>query len=275
MPEIASPGAIRLIDSHAHLDMPRFDADRDETIQRAAQAGVSSIINVGIDLASSQKAIELAQLYPAVLAAVGIHPQETNNIIEGDMANLADLTRKPKVVAIGEIGLDFYRDCAPHEQQIRVLKWQLSLAHEINLPIIIHCRQAEKEMVTTLTNWLANHGSTAKAPGVIHCFSGSLELAKIYLNLGFYISLGAYIDYPSSKSLRDVIKALPMDKLLIETDCPFLPPQSRRGERNEPAYVVETAKELGTIKKMSLQEVASSTGANATRLFGLDSTASG
>jgi len=267
MSEIAPLNAVRLIDSHTHLDMSRFDTDREKVIQRAAQSGVTTIINVGIDLASSQKTTEMAQRYPTVLAAVGIHPQEVKNISENEISTLADLARKTKVIAIGEIGLDFYRDCAPHEQQIKVLQWQLALADEMQLPIIIHCRQAEKEMVTTLTDWHASHGFSSVPSGVIHCFNGSLELANNYINLGFYISLGAYIGYPSSKSLREVIKALPMDKLLIETDCPFLPPQSRRGQRNEPAYVEETATELGLIKGLSLEVVADCTTANAKQIF--------
>jgi TatD DNase family protein len=267
MPELPPHDAIRLIDSHAHLDMSRFDADRDEAMQRAAQAGVTTIINVGIDLASSRKAIEMAARYPAILVAVGIHPQEATNIIDSDIAILADLACKAKVMAIGEIGLDFYHDCAPHEQQIKVLQWQLSLANETNLPVIIHCRQAEKDILDVLSSWRTECGNSRSSPGVIHCFNGSLELAEIYLKLGFYISLGAYIGYPSSKSLREVVKALPLDKLLIETDCPFLPPQSRRGQRNEPAYVVETARELAAIKGMSLQEIASITGGNASLLF--------
>jgi len=267
MPELAPQKAIRLIDSHAHLDMSRFDADRDEVIGRASEAGVTRVINVGIDLASSQKAIETAQRYPVILAAVGIHPQEVKNISENEIGTLADLARKSAVVAIGEIGLDFYRDYAPHEQQIKALKLQLALADEANLPVIIHCRQAEQETITILTEWRAKHSSSSRPPGVIHCFNGSLKLAKKYLQLGFYISLGAYIGYPSSRTFREVVKQLPLDRLLIETDCPFLPPQSRQGQRNEPAYVVETAKELANIKGMSLEGVAALTSANAERLF--------
>ncbi|RJO62857.1 MAG: TatD family deoxyribonuclease [Dehalococcoidia bacterium] len=269
MPELSPQKAIRLIDSHAHLDMSRFDADRDVVIQRATQAGVTSIINVGIDLASSQKAIEMAQRYPTVLAAVGIHPQEVKNISENEIGALADLARKPEVVAIGEIGLDFYRDYAPHEQQIKALKWQLALADEMQLPAIIHCRQAEKEILEVLTDWRARHSSSTKSAGVIHCFNGTLKLAENYLNLGFYISLGAYIGYPSSRAFREVVKQLPTDRLLTETDCPFLPPQSHRGQRNEPAYVVEIAKELANIKEMRLEEVSALTSANAARLFGI------
>ena len=271
MSELAPQNAIRLIDSHAHLDMSRFDADRDEVIQRAAQSGVTRIINAGIDLASSQKTIEMAQRYPAILAAVGIHPQESAHITEKDIASLANLSRRPKVVAIGEIGLDFYREYAPHEHQIKVLQWQVALADEMQLPVIIHCRQAEKEIIDILSDWRTRQSSSSRLPGVIHCFNGSFKLAENYLKLGFYLSIGAYIGYPSSKAFREVVKQLPMDSLLIETDCPFLPPQSRRGERNEPGYVVETAKELASIRGLSLEEVALTTSANTSRLFRLDS----
>lgn len=269
MPELAPQKAIRLIDSHAHLDMSRFDADRDEVIRRATQAGVTSIINMGIDLASSQKAIELAKRYPIVSAAVGIHPQDSKSITQADIAKLGELLHDSAVVAIGEIGLDFYRDYAPHEQQIKALKWQLALADEANLPVIIHCRQAEKETTAILTDWQAKQASVPELPGVIHCFNGSLELANKYLDIGFYISLGAYIGYPSSKAFREVVKQLPLDRLLIETDCPFLPPQSHRGQRNEPAYVMETAKELAAIKGLPLETTAKHTSANAARLFGI------
>jgi TatD DNase family protein len=269
MPELAPQNAIRLIDSHAHLDMSRFDADRDEVIQRASEAGVTSIINVGIDLASSKKTSDMAQRYPTVLAAVGIHPQEAKDISEKDINVLSKLSRKPRVVAIGEIGLNFYREYALHEKQIKVLQRQLSLARTVNLPVIIHCRQAEKEMVTLLTDWRARQNPTSRPPGVIHCFNSDLELANTYLKLGFYISLGAYIGYSSSKAFREVVKQLPMDRLLIETDSPFLPPQSHRGERNEPAYVVETAKELAAIKGLSFEVVAGTTSINAKRLFGI------
>jgi TatD DNase family protein len=261
--------AIRLIDSHAHLDMEQFDADRKEVIERAEQAGVTSILNVGIDIASSRKAVELSQQYHANMAAAGIHPQETNQTTKQGMTEISQIARDPLVVAIGEIGLDFHRDYSPHEQQIKILKWQLALADELRKPVIIHCRQAEKEMLSILTDWRSGCDSSPRLAGVIHCFSGTLEMANSYLELGFYISLGAYIGYPSSRSLREVIKALPMDKLLIETDCPFLPPQSHRGERNEPAYVVETAKELAEIKGISLEIVADGISANAKRLFGI------
>jgi TatD DNase family protein len=211
----------------------------------------------------------MAQRYPAILAAVGVHPQECTRITEKDITVLSHLARRPQVVAIGEIGLDFYREYASHEQQIKVLQWQLALADEMQLPVIIHCRQAEKEMLEVLTDWRTRHTSSSRLPGVVHCFNGSFNLAENYLKIGFCISIGAYIGYPSSKAFREVVKQLPMDRLMIETDCPFLPPQSHRGQRNEPAYVVETAKELAKINGLSLEAIASHTLGNAKRLFGI------
>jgi TatD DNase family protein len=260
---------LSLIDSHAHVDMEQFDSDREEVIYRAKQSGVNFIINVGIDLASSLKAIELSRQNPSIIAAAGIHPQETGSTSEQDIAELSRIASDPHVAGIGEIGLDFYRDYSPHEQQLKVFKQQLSLADELNKPVIIHCRQAEKEMMDVLTEWRARNSPSREPAGVIHCFNGTIAAANAYLQMGFYISLGAYIGYPSSKSLREVIKHLPMDKLMIETDSPFLPPQGRRGERNEPSYVVEAARELAAIKGLSLDGVADYTTENTKRLFGI------
>jgi TatD DNase family protein len=256
-----------LIDSHAHLDMARFEPDQAEAIRRATQAGVSRIVNVGIDLSSSRKAIELARKHSAVMPAVGIHPQDTKDITKQDLIDLAKLAATPGVVAIGEIGLDFYRDYSPHPKQIEVLQHQLGLAARLKLPVIIHARQAEAAIQPLLKEWLAKY--PASQPGVIHCFNGDLASARTYLGMGFYISLGVYIGYPSSKELGAVIQQLPLEKLLIETDSPFLPPQGLRGQRNEPAYVVEAAKELARIKGVSLMEVAKATTANAMKVFNL------
>jgi TatD DNase family protein len=256
-----------LIDSHAHLDMARFEADRAEAIRRAAQAGVNRIVNVGIDLPSSRQAIELARKHSEVIPAVGIHPQETKGITTQDVDDLAKLAVIPGVVAIGEIGLDFYRDYSPHPKQIEVLQQQLELAARLKLPIIIHCRQAEEAIQPLLEEWLAKY--PVSRPGVIHCFNGDLASARTYLGMGFFIALGAYIGYPSSKDLREVIKQLPLEELLVETDSSFLPPQGLRGQRNEPAYVVEAAKELARIKGVSLMSIAKVTTENAMKLFNL------
>lgn len=269
MPEPVSQSPPRLVDSHAHLDMPVYEPDREDVLRRAGEAGVSAIISVGIDLPSSREASLLAARYPSVFAAVGIHPQEARNITGRDIAGLSVLTREKRVVAIGEIGLDFYRVYAPAEQQTRVLEWQLNFADNRGLPVIIHSRQAEKEMISVLTSWSSRRAHPQKPPGVIHCFNGTLETACTYLDLGFFISIGAYTGYPSSKAFREVVKQLPLDRLLVETDSPFLPPQRIRGERNEPAFVLEAARVLSDVKGISIEEVAIATTSNASQLFGL------
>ncbi|MBP1708054.1 MAG: hydrolase, TatD family [Chloroflexi bacterium] len=261
---------MNIIDTHAHLDMPEFDKDLDEVVNRAREAGVQTIITIGIDLESSRKAISLAEKYPGVLATVGVHPQESKGVSQKDIQNLAQMARHPRVVAIGEIGLDFYRHYSPRENQLPVLQWELELAAKTNLPIVVHCRQAQIEMLTILKSWAASsHLPGGKPRGVIHCFSGDSRAAEQYLNLGFYISLGGYIGYPSSASLRETIKNLPLDRLILETDCPFLPPQPYRGKRNEPSYTIITAGVLAELKHLPLEELARQTTRNAGEVFNL------
>jgi TatD DNase family protein len=230
---------------------------------------VTSIITVGIDLASSRQALKLAEQYDGVLAAVGIHPHNVVGVSEEDIAQLARLTEHPRVIVIGEAGLDFYRNRAPRERQIQVLKWQLELATTLGLPVIIHCRQAEREMLPLLRQWVSSHKDNEKPSGVIHCFSGDLETARKYLEMGFFISLGAYIGYPTSVKLHRVIQSLPEDRIMLETDCPFLPPQSHRGKRNEPAYLAITAGLLAKIRKVPVDVITRQTTENAHRLFNL------
>ncbi|MDD5038514.1 MAG: TatD family hydrolase [Dehalococcoidales bacterium] len=257
-----------IIDTHAHLDMAAFDRDRTEVIARALDAGVSTLITVGTDLESSRKAIELSEKYPKILAAVGFHPHDVTKVSKTDIANLGEIARHPRVVAIGEVGLDFYRDYSPHGTQLQALKWQLDLAEKVALPVIIHCRQAEKDMLDILGDWVSRCKSPRKnGRGVIHCFSGDSDSARQYLDMGFYLSVGAYIGYPGSKKAHDVIRSIPGDRLLVETDCPFLPPQSHRGQRNEPSYLSLTAELLAKIKGESYEEIALETTRNACRLF--------
>ena len=257
-----------LIDTHAHLDMAAFDRDRAEVVSRAGDAGVSTIISVGIDLKSSQKAIALAESYPEVLATVGVHPHDVSQITKANIASLADAAGNSRVVAIGEIGLDFYRDRSPREIQTQAMRWQLELAEQVNLPVVIHCRQAEEEMLPLLRDWTSSaRGGDAEPRGVIHCFNGDIETAQQYLEMGFYLSLGAYISYPSSRHLHNIIRWLPLDRLMLETDCPFLPPQEHRGKRNEPSYLLSAAEIIGRIKGASLEVIARETTQNARRLF--------
>ena len=258
-----------IVDTHAHLDMAPFDEDRSEAIARAADSGVSTIITVGIDLESSRKAVKLAESYPGVFAAVGFHPHRATGITEADIARLAKIATRPRVVAIGETGLDFYRNYSPREAQLQGLKWQLELATALDLPVIIHCRQAEKEMLSLLYEWTSSDERPKQPRGVIHCFSGDTDTARQYLNMGFFISLAANISYPSSSRTHDATRSIPPDRLLVETDSPFLPPQRYRGKRNEPSYLPLTVETLARIRETSPEVVATQTTENASRLFRL------
>jgi TatD DNase family protein len=260
-----------IIDTHAHLDMPEFDNDRREAIARAQAAGVAAIVTIGIDLPSCRKAIALAEENSGIWAAVGIHPQETKGVKKEDVDQLESLAKHPRVVGIGELGLDFYRHYSAPEDQIAILKLELEVAGRIGLPVIVHCRQAQNEMLPILQSWAGSLKlPEGRATGVLHCFSGDIALAEKYIEMGFYISVGAYIGYPSSVQLRETLKSVPLDRLVIETDCPFLPPQKYRGQRNEPAYTLITAGVLAEIKGLIPEEIASQTTQNAIRLFNLN-----
>lgn len=254
------------IDTHAHLDMDHFHDDMEMVIARAEEAGVARIVCAGIDLSSSRQAIELARRYPNIYAAVGIHPEEAHSATTQDIETLATLAHDPHVVAIGEIGLDYYRDYGPHDKQCEVLRWQLELASDLEKPVVIHVRAADDALIPLLDGWHRKY--PCLRPGVIHCFNGNYQNAQAYLELGFYISLGAYIGYPSAKAMREVVAQLPLERLLLETDSPFLPPQSCRGKRNEPSYLIEAASELTRLKNLSLADIASATTLNATHVFG-------
>jgi TatD DNase family protein len=258
-----------IVDTHAHLDADAFDEDRDEVIARAVEAGVSKIINVGVNLESSKRAVSLAEEHPEVLAAAGFHPHEADTMKKADIARIGEIARHPRVVAIGEIGLDFYRNYSRREAQLQTLKWQLELALKLELPVVIHSRQAEKEMLEVLRDWTGRSGGIKGwSPGVIHCFSGDTATAKQYLEMGFYLALGAYIGYPTSVGAYDVIRSIPQNRLMVETDCPFLAPQSLRGKRNEPAYLPQTVELLAEIRGVPAEAVARETTENAQRLFG-------
>ncbi|MFA4835557.1 MAG: TatD family hydrolase [Dehalococcoidia bacterium] len=257
-----------IIDTHAHLDMEPFDEDRSQTLDRARDAGVIRMVSVGIDLESSRKNIRLAETNADIFATVGFHPQEANRMRESDIELLAEMARHPRVVAIGEIGLDFYRNRSPREAQVQALEWQLELAQKLSLPVIIHSRAAETDMISALGNWTRSHeSSNGQSVGVIHCFSGNTETAQKYLDMGFHIAVGAYIGYPKSRDLHDTIRAIPADRLLVETDCPFLPPQAHRGKRNEPSYLPITVNVIAAIRGVPPQTIAEETTQNAARLF--------
>jgi len=261
-----------IVDTHAHLDMAPFDQDRNEVISRAKLAGVSTIITVGIDIGSSRQAVKLADKYQHIWATTGFHPHEASRVNQEQIDELAVIANHPKIVAIGEIGLDFYRNRSPKEQQFQALEWQLELADKLNLPVIIHSRQADREMLAVLRNWLSSRTqNNKKAVGVIHCFNSDLDIAKKYINMGFYIAFGAYISYPASQHLRTVIRGIPPGRLLLETDCPYLPPQQHRGKRNEPSYLSLTLGIVAEARRTSPDKVATETTQNAYHLFDLNS----
>lgn len=260
---------IQLVDTHAHLDAQEFDRDRDEVIVRALSAGVTKIITVGTDIASSQQAVTLTEKYPQIYAAVGVHPHDADRTENSFLTRLAELTKHPKVVAIGETGLDFYRNYSSKEAQYNVLRGQLELAAELNLPIIIHARQAVREMIETLSDWVKRHKDTSGRPrGVIHCFSENEQTARKYLEMGFYISFTGSVSYPQSHALA-VAKSIPINRMMVETDCPFQTPQKYRGKRNEPSYVALTAETLALALGMPLEKFAEQTTENAKQLFKL------
>jgi len=257
------------VDSHAHIDGAEFDADREAVIERAREAGVSAILNVGTGGPNSgafQRAVELAEKNPNVYAAVGVHPHDArlfDHSAEELITKLA--TQSPRVIAWGEIGLDFHYDNSPRDVQLKVFSRQLQLARELRLPVIIHTREAEAETIEQLKSEWAGSG----LPGIMHCFSGGLSLAQQAVALGLSISFSGIVTFKKANELREIAKQVPLDKLLIETDCPFLTPVPFRGKRNEPAYVVEVAHCLAELRELSLEEIGRATTDNFNRLFQL------
>jgi TatD DNase family protein len=259
------------VDSHAHVDGTEFDADRDEVIQRARNAGVSAILNVGTGDphgGTLERAVELAEKYGDVYVAIGIHPHDArlfDDTVEHLITKLA--TQRPRVIAWGEIGLDFHYDNSPREVQLKVFARQLQLARDLRLPVIIHTREAEAETVQILKS----EGAGSGLSGIMHCFSGSLQLAEEAIELGLLISFSGIVTFKKASELRAIAARVPSERLLIETDCPFLAPVPFRGKRNEPAFVVEVAKCLAEVRGVSLEEIARITTANFTNLFNLGS----
>ena len=253
-----------LIDSHVHLEMPQFDEDRKEVINRFLVNGVGLIINIGSSLENSKKAVELARKHKFIYATVGIHPHDIKNANAQTYAEIETLLKNEKVVAVGETGLDYYKNYSPHNVQVEGFKRQIQIAKKHNKPIIVHCREAEDEVLSILKN-----ESAKEIGGIIHCFSGSMQFADECLNLGFYISFSGNITYPKAKNLREVVKIVPSDRLLIETDAPFLSPQSKRGKRNEPAFVQYVAEKVAELKILSREDVERNISRNIHRLFGI------
>lgn len=259
------------IDSHAHIQGSEFESDRDEVICRAAEAGLAAIIVPGVDLETSRAAIRLAARQAIVHAAAGYHPHEASRLDAGALEEVERLLTQDKVVAVGEVGLDFYRNHSPHDAQMRALESMLELASRHRLPVIVHNREAQAALWPILDSW-----ASAQRPrfeglplGVMHYFSGTVAEAEAYVEAGFLISIHTSVTHPKADQLREVVAALPLDALLIETDSPYGAPQRVRGRRNEPAHVRDAAVKIAEVKQVSLDAVAAATTANAARLFGL------
>jgi len=273
------------VDSHCHIDGPEYDADREEVIARARAAGVTTLLNVGTGDPHSgafERAVELAEQHKEIYAAVGVHPHDAKLFDEAAEQKLVSLIKQSRrVIAWGEIGLDYHYDHSPREVQRDVFRRQLRLARSAQLPIVIHSRSADDDTIAILKEELAggtgvsplNHaqdaGATTSRGGVMHCFGGSLSMAEGAIELGFCISFAGNLTFKKAESLREVAQQLPLDRLMIETDCPYLTPVPFRGKRNEPARVVETARCLAELHDETLEEIGRITSENFVRLFGV------
>jgi TatD DNase family protein len=258
---------LQIIDSHAHLEFAQFDADREAVLERARAAGVETLLAIGSGTGPDRlnAAIPFAEQHDWIYATVGIHPHEAKLATEEHFECLDELARHPRVIAWGEIGLDYYYDHSPREIQQQVFRRQLDPARAAKLPIIIHCRDAWEDCLTILDqDW-----RSSSLGGILHCFTGTPEDARRGLDMGFLVSFAGNITYPKKQSLRDIARDLPLDRLLTETDSPFLPPQGKRGKRNEPAFVVEVAQTLANVRNLASEEVAAATAENFRRFFRL------
>ncbi|MBT3256684.1 MAG: TatD family hydrolase [Deltaproteobacteria bacterium] len=253
-----------LVDSHCHLDMKDFDKDGEAVIGRARKEGIVHMISIGIDVKSSQSAIDLARRYAFISATVGCHPHDADECGPEDLQMLSRMTAEPEVVAWGEIGLDYYRNYSKKENQRKIFQTQLELAQTAKLPVIIHDRDAHEEVYATLEKM-----GKGERKGVIHCFSGDRDLAEAFIALGYYISIPGTVTYKKAIQIKEVAATIPLDRMLVETDAPFLAPVPRRGKRNEPSLVNHTAREIAKLREIPFETVAEQTTRNAGTLFGL------
>ena len=253
-----------LFDTHCHIDEDRFDQDRSQVLERMVQAGVGYCVCVGSDMDSSRRSMTFAQQMPNVYAAVGIHPHEAKYFKQDDLVTLRSWFRNPKVVALGEIGLDYYYDHSPREAQKEACLMQMALGYEMNMPVIYHVRDAHGDMLDLMKS------QRGKLPGgILHCYSGSWETAKEYLRLGYYISIAGPVTFKKAPSQWEVAQNVPLDRLLVETDSPYLSPEPMRGRRNEPAYVRHVAEKIASLRGIPLEELAIATTLNAKAVYGL------
>ncbi len=250
-----------IFDTHAHYDDSRFDEDRDELISSLKEKGVSQIVNCGCDLKSSLTTVALAEKYGFIYAAVGVHAHEAEEATESDLAEIERLYENKKVVAVGEIGLDYHYDFSPRERQLEVFEKQLILANKLDLPVIVHDREAHEDTLNLLKKY--------KPKGVVHCFSGSAEMAKEIVKLGMYIGIGGAVTFKNAKKPVEVVEYLPLDRLLLETDAPYMTPVPFRGQRCDSAHIAYTAEKITEIKGIDVQELIDTCNENSKKLFGI------
>lgn len=251
-----------IFDTHAHYDDEAFDKDRDKLLKSMNEAGVAFIINVGASIDSTRKALELAGKYPFLYVAIGVHPSETKGMTKDDLSWLKEKTADPKVVAIGEIGLDYYWPDPDKAIQKKWFEEQLQLASETGLPIIVHSRDAAQDTLEILKGW-----QKEKIKGVIHCFSYTKEIAREYLNMDYYFGIGGVLTFKNAKKLIEAVEYIPMNRILLETDCPYLAPEPYRGKRNQSTYIDLVAERLAEIKKIRKEEVLTATMQNAKEFY--------
>ncbi|MDE0634399.1 MAG: TatD family hydrolase [Candidatus Poribacteria bacterium] len=249
------------IDSHTHIQISQFDPDRDAVLKRALEAGVSTILVIGFDLETSLGAVELAEKHENLFATVGMHPHDAKDLTPDVLKTFRELLNHPKVIALGEIGLDYYRNLSPHAVQKDAFEKQLDLAEEMGMPIIVHNRDAYMDILPILE---ARRG---QIQGVLHCFTGDVELMHRSIEIGFHIGIGGIVTYPNAKDVQAVAREVPLERLLIETDCPWLAPQSWRGKRNEPAYVRAVAEKIAELRETSVGTIGEITTKNFNSLF--------
>ncbi|MFJ7932000.1 TatD family hydrolase [Peribacillus sp. NPDC096448] len=254
-----------LFDTHVHVNAEQFNEDLEDVMERAKEAGVNNMVVVGFDRPTIIRAMELIEAYDFMYAAVGWHPVDAIDMTEEDLQWIEELSNHPKVVAIGEMGLDYHWDKSPKDVQMEVFRKQIRLAKKVGLPIIIHNREATADIVNIL-----KEEEASRVGGIMHCFSGSAETALECINMNFYISLGGPVTFKNAKKPKEVAAAVPLDRLLIETDCPYLAPHPYRGKRNEPSYVKLVAEQIAEIKQLTIEEVSQATTENAKKLFGIN-----
>lgn len=254
-----------IFDTHAHYDDEAFDDDREELLSHMRQKGIEYIVNVGSDIESIRKTLELTEQYPFVYGAAGVHPSETAELTSKDMEWIRETAGREKIVAIGEIGLDYYWPEPDREVQKKWFKEQLRLAEETGLPVIIHSRDAAADTLEILKEWDAH-----KTKGVIHCFSYTWETAREYLDMDYYFGIGGVLTFKNAKKLKEAVMHIPMEKILLETDCPYLAPEPYRGKRNQSEYIFYVAEQLAELKKISREEVLEITRNNAKKFYEIE-----